>query len=125
MTIDPSTLVERVCNLPIDFAMGDISLIQLVRQSGYLEAPDLLASPTLQAHLRSNPELLHAWLQLSADNRSSPAWYFVSAHESPRHKHSSGYVVGFSEGGEQLFDDPVDACANYILHKLEGFLRYR
>ena len=63
----------------------------------------------LQQVLKENPNIVDYWLQMSEDNRSTPAWYLRKSVEG------SKWEVGYyPEGKVMYFDDAVDACATYI-----------
>jgi hypothetical protein len=61
--------------------------------------------------LNSEPELVDEWLRWSADKRTSQGYYFLV---EDRH-----YVVGYFPGDERVkFDDPVLACANFVVKEI-------
>ena len=55
--------VEAVCRMPISFAeRGDVSMVNLLSESGYCEHRVTVNEAALQAHLRSEPGLVDVWL---------------------------------------------------------------
>lgn len=101
-------IVERICRLPIDFQQGNKSQNQLVQESGILDLPTQMARQSIQAYLRDHPDLVAVWLDWSADKRCSPSWCFL--------KEGALYSVSYFPDGERLlFDDGIEACAEFIL----------
>ena len=106
-TIDSS--INQICTLPNRFRGGQKSPRVLIKESG-IDARKLSAD-ALVAVLKSRPELVLEWLRWSEDKRSSPSYYFTAE--------GSRYVVGHYPGDERVeFDDPVDACADFIVKEV-------
>jgi hypothetical protein len=95
-----SSVVELLCRMPTDFRKRrDISMIGLLKESGYLQNPDRITEQDLESHIRSNPHLVETWLSESADQRCTPAWYFLSPDDEWRGQPGS-WRVGFYPGTE-------------------------
>lgn len=100
------TPVESLCNLPRDFRQAEKSAGELADASGI--EPDALSTASVAAVLRSNPALVDDWLGWSQDQRSTPGYYFL--------EEDGKYVVGRCPGtGRVTFDDPFEACADFIV----------
>jgi hypothetical protein len=109
-------VVERVCHLPRDFRrVGAKSLVQLVVEIGLPADRECVTSSAVEFQLLTQPELVDDWLQYSAGQRSSPAWYFCEDGE--------GYVVGYSPNGEEKrFTNRISACTQFVIHVIENVI---
>ena len=109
--MDADQVLERICNLPVDFKHGSKSPLQLVTESGVNAHPEVLTVSRLIVCLRAHPELIDQWENWSADKRVSSGWYFALR--------SVGFVVGYYPGGESLtFEDPFVACAEFVVREV-------
>ncbi|MBI5032718.1 MAG: hypothetical protein HZB51_19515 [Chloroflexi bacterium] len=112
--------VANICRLPVDFkTLRTFSVIDLVQRSGIINEPQALSYDSIIKYLRDHSELIEAWLIHSDDQRCSPSWYFYRGYKT---EEEGKWVVGFSpdtghfEDGERLFfEDPFEACANFII----------
>ncbi len=106
-------VVKKICTLPVDFCAGSKSMAELVRESGVRAHPEALTFTNIAAYIKRQPSLVDEWLDWSANKRIASGWYF--AHEKGR------FVVGFYPNGESLtFDDPVSACAEFVVREVKG-----
>ena len=113
-----SAVVERICELPRTFHDGGGSPISIVQASGYLERAEELTRTAVVGYLRDHPELIEAWEGWSDVQRSSSAWVFNNDGPRPR-------VWHFPTGPQMVFDDPAEACAEFILRHVEHFKTYK
>jgi hypothetical protein len=114
------SVVERACRLPRDFhELGNLSTFDLVRQSGYLDLPETLASEAAADFLRRNPSLVEDWLIWSSDKRVGSGWAF--------YEKSGGYIVELVPAGKDkklVFADKFLACAEYVVRELRWIAGY-
>ena len=104
-------VVRRLCNLPRDHRMGEKSAYQLVHDVG-IELQTLSVEP-IGAFLRENPELITEWLRWSENKRSSDGYYFL--------EEKGVYIVGYYPEGVRLdFDNPISACASFIVKEVSS-----
>ena len=115
--------LEAICTIPVVLKRdGGRNEYSLLRASGYQDDPASISEALIEAYLRAHPDLVKAWLQLSEDNRSSPAWYLIAPKtESPE---ASGWMVGFVPGPTppvpvQVFATGYAACAHFIKMRAE------
>ncbi len=114
MNVD--NLIESICRLPDKFRSEEKSVLQIVSESGIEDAPSVLTVGNIVPCLAAHPELCDIWLDWSADNRSSPGWYFRDAR-------FVGYEVGYYPDGEVLeFVQREHACAEFIIRKVRSYL---
>jgi hypothetical protein len=106
-------MIENVCRIPVDFrALQTRSVVDLVKDSGYLDDPDSLTVEALSLHLRSNPGLVDAWLMYSQNKRSGSGWYIRTAGDG-------NYEVGWYPDGERTaLTDPALATAEFIVREV-------
>jgi hypothetical protein len=105
--------VARVCEIPVEFkARGDVSLIQLVRESGFEAKHVNLTVAALCEYLRDKPALIDAWFGYSEDKRASSGWYI-------RQRPNGQFEVAFFPKGESLITaDRALACAEFVLREI-------
>src|SRR4051794_17718700 len=114
-------VIAAIGRMPREFRQRqEVSMIALLKESGYLNCPDAITIPALQAHFAKSPEDLEGWLLNSYDNRSSTAWY-VSEPSAPNDK----WVVGHYPGDHrEYFASGPEACAAYVRRWLEASARF-
>jgi hypothetical protein len=107
-------VVESICRMPLDLRrLGNVTMIDLMRSSGYLEDPDAVTEARLEEFLRKCPELVSAW-EAESDRRSRYGWGLSRRGEKD-------WVVDYPNGRKyRVFDDGFTACAFYVKWKLEG-----
>jgi hypothetical protein len=109
MTPSSPAWVAVLCSIPLRYASGKTSVLDLFRQA----APDLEASELggwITAELLSTPGLREAWQEYSYDKRGTPSPYL------------DGRRVGFVAvvGGRvehqdvEVFETEIEACARFI-----------
>ena len=77
--------------------------------------PRSISAEAIEAHLRLHPDLVDEWIQYSADQRGSPAWYL-----RPRDR-GDAYEVGMpGRGPVYEFGDRFSATAFFIKCGLDG-----
>jgi hypothetical protein len=105
-------VVEAVCRLPLDFhAIGYVSVLDLVRRSGYGTKGSDVTVERLAKCLLDHPDWVERWFRWSMDNRGSPAWYI-------RETESGDFELGFSQGSDSppplIIADKVQAAAEFV-----------
>lgn len=85
-------------------------------RSGYLAVRHQVTADRILDCLAGDPSLADAWIQWSADNRSTPAWYVTAVH--PR-RFEVAYLDHDQTTGRVEFEDKLRACAVYVHHELE------
>lgn len=117
--MNTASLIEHVCRLPDRFRSEEKSILQIVSESGIENNQSVLTAENIVPCLVAHPELINKWLDWSADNRSSPSWYFRSR--------LSGYEVGYRPKGEVLKFTKLEraqACAEFIIRDIRDSLSY-
>jgi hypothetical protein len=108
-----SNVVSAIGRIPLEFkARGNISMVQLLAESGFLANQSLVTVELLSAHFSEHPEDLVAWHLKSLDNGGSPSWYLLD----PGDANAQGkWVVGFFPGEHrEYFERGEDACAVFV-----------
>lgn len=110
-------IVATICNLPRQLrTLGDTSFIDLFDASGYRQDPDALELAAVVKYLQDHPEFIEDWLDYSADQRCSPAWYVTDLD-------TGGFEVGFyPDGPRRVFADAATACAEFIMRYVAQFM---
>ena len=109
-------LTQRICQLPRDFLeVGNLSIVDLLRRTGYYDNRELLTTQGIQVYLRSHPGLLDDWIGYSEDKRTSRGWYLERNTDSkpPR------YILGYLPRGEETeFTSAEVACSEFIIREV-------
>jgi hypothetical protein len=69
-----SNLAEKVSRVPELFEAQDASTATLLKQSGYLDAPQKLTVADVEEELAHQPELAGKWLKRGRDQRLVGGW---------------------------------------------------
>ena len=106
--------VSNLVTIALTWRSGDRSIRELFEAAG----PDLDDAEALRRAIHdalvADPLLPPAWQTYSYDKRSSPSPYL------------DGPEAGFYDGGRHdvvVYDDPVDACADFICRESAWVLR--
>src|SRR5262245_23716112 len=111
--------IGRLCSMPAEFTTrGDVSMVNLIRDSGYIEVADQVFESEIEEYLREHSDLVDVWRQYSEDQRCSPAWYLSSPKFAARATDSrwrAGYYSTLpAERTESVFPDGYAACAYFV-----------
>jgi hypothetical protein len=110
-------VIVQLCAIPDDYyRLGNISAVELIKDSGFLKLPEGISHSKILAHLNRNPNLVDAWQQWSEDQRCNVAWALGEI--------GSGYYVGYLGQPYETYDDKTDACANFIVKWASETVRY-
>ena len=116
------SVLQKVVNIPNDFyRIQTVSENTLLTQSGYLDMHDCINEEEISELLKINPSLINDWLQLSADQRVTEAWYFTRGEDG------KCFVGHFPDGNEFVeisTTDEFKACAAFIKLHIEDTRRY-
>ena len=107
-------VIEALSRIPRDFReRGDVSVVSLLKESGYVERFNQIIEKDLAGHFQEHPDLVQVWLHYSEDQRCSPAWYFLPPGDS--FSGLKGWAVGYyPECRHREFQDGAEACAHYV-----------
>jgi hypothetical protein len=108
-----SAISNAVARIAVDLrAQADVSPVELVRASGYLQDSMSVTIETIRAVLATHPDWVAAWLAYSQDKRTDSGWYVTQDG-------ASGCLVGYYPGAEpDRFHDCVHACAVFVDHEI-------
>jgi hypothetical protein len=111
-------IIEKIVHIPHDFNnRGNISEIDLTKESGYFEQHERINEYEIMQVLKNNPHLIVEWIQLSEDKRSTPTWHFVKFDDGECIVDYSGTEAEFKE--INTFDE-FEACAAFIKREVES-----
>jgi hypothetical protein len=115
------SVAEMVCRIASDFnRIGTVSVLDLLRSSGYLQDPIALLEYHLEDVLRSYPELIDEWLRFSEDKRESNGWYLLRPSTE-----TAEWIVGhYPKGLERRFLDRFKGCAFFVKQEIEAYRSY-
>ena len=113
--MDVREVAQAVCRMASDFyRLGNVSMLDLTKASGYLEDPSSVRERELFNALRTEPELVESWLIHSDNKRVRCGWAFVRSR--------SEWRVIFPNGRKyKSFADRLEACAFFIKQEVEAF----
>src|SRR3954463_3391578 len=109
--------VAAVGRMAIDLKVGNRSMVDLVRFSGYLTETGAVTEEELGHLFQESPDLIRSWVIYSSDQRTTDGYYLL-----PPGNGSNGgrdWLVGhYPEGVDEHFADGTRACAKFV--KLEA-----
>ena len=108
-------IVARICEIPVEFkARGDVSVLQLIRESGFEAQHVTVTVDALCKYLRDKPALIDAWFGYSEDKRTSSGWYILQ-------RPNGQFEVAFFPKGESLITaNRASACAEFVLREIRA-----
>ncbi len=118
-----SPSIEAICRMPEDFRRrGDVSMIKLLEESGYLNAAAQMTEDTLRRYVAAHPDTIDSWAGFSEDERASEGWYLLR----PQYPEARGsWVVGFHPSGpRKSYSSGAEACAAYIKRYVDDLSKY-
>jgi hypothetical protein len=91
--------------MPAEFhRRGDVSILKLFKESGYLEHASSIDIQDIQQYLTAHPDLVSDWSAYSEDQRTDRGWYF-----DQEAKQIGYYSVARGCEHEQTFADVTHA----------------
>jgi len=113
-----NSVAEKVSRMASEFyRLRNISMIDLLRSSGYVQNPSAVMEQDLEEVFRAEPELIDAWVRLSENKRTRYPWLLVRG-SSP----DSGCIVMYPNGRRhRRFPDACKACAFFVKQEIEGY----
>jgi hypothetical protein len=118
-----SATIEAICRMPEDFTRrGDVSMVALLEESGYLSNRSALTEAVLRQYIEAHPEVVDSWTGFSEDQRASESWYVLR----PEWADARGsWIVGFHPGGPRTsHSNGVEACAAFIKRYVDDLAKY-
>lgn len=116
---DRGSVLEAIYSLPVVFRLrGPVSLLQLVRETGYAGLPREIGVDEIRAGLREREGIISAWLQYSREKDANWGWYFEGPYQD-------FYLTGSrtrSLEGPVNTRDAAEACAYFIKAELDSIL---
>ena len=109
-------LVDLI-RLPRMFNAGDVSMYELLRQTGYFELHDQISEAAIRQTLDWHPECVDDWISYSEDKRTSSGW-FIKQENSAKYRVAYFSCEG-DKGLQTSYVDRIEACAAFIKHELE------
>lgn len=109
-------LIDDIIHLPSEFKKSNISLFDLLQNSGYFENHNNIKEYDIAKALISNPECIQSWLLWSDDKRSY-GWYFKECGNKK-------FLVGFYPENvnypDITYENVFDACASFIKKEIDS-----
>ncbi len=109
-------VIFKILSMPKDFmTLGNKSMVQLLKESGYLEQKAKVTKDGIREFLSTHLDFVESWERYSQDKRSSSGWYLL--------REDNIWTVGYFNVGEkeheQTYTSGLEACAVLILNELE------
>jgi hypothetical protein len=107
--MDIDRTIYELVSLPLCYN----SEYDTVKATGYFDLHEKISTDIIREYLEKNPEWFKRWIQYSEDQRCTPSWYFMKTDEG---NYMIGYVPREStiNTHEKEYDNPFEACADYI-----------
>jgi hypothetical protein len=109
------SLAQRVSEVPEAYEHGNLSTVQLLAETGYLEKPLSLTVGDVEEALVEDPNLAELWLERGRDQRLAGGWGI-------EHDHGRYRVQSYSSGQCLVERDRLHACAEFIVRYV-GFIQ--
>jgi hypothetical protein len=114
-----SDIIFKICSLPRDSHIhANKSMVQLTKESGYLEHKAFVTKDEIIKVLKRNPAFIQDWIDFSADQRITYGFAFQHLVED---KWTVGLYNTVNQDWERIFNDGYEACATFILIELDSF----
>lgn len=114
--MDKQIVVKNVISIPIDFhKTGNMSAVDLLRQSGYLQFQNEITVNDLYSQLKSEPDLIYSWLLWSLDKRTNIGWFILQR----KHTYTVGYNNNKAITRKKIFINKYKASAYFISKEIE------
>ena len=113
-----SNTLNGLVSLPRKFnSVGNMSIYNLLKETGYFEIHDKISVESIRNTLAKSPESVEDWILYSEDKRSSSGWYF-------KQEDNQRYIVGFLGGkgnsSHDEYSNRLEACAIFIKHEIDN-----
>jgi len=109
------SLAQRVSEVPDAYEHSNLSTIQLLAQTGYMDRPQSLTVGDVEQALKEDPGLAELWLERGRDQRLAGGWGIE--HEGDHYR-----VQNYASGEHLLEPDRMRACAEFIVRYV-GFIQ--
>src|SRR5215469_10864295 len=109
------SLAQRVSEIPDAYEHCNLSTVQLLAQTGYLDKPQSLTVGDVEQALTEEPNLAELWLNRGMDQRLAGGWGIE--HEGDRYR-----LQNYSSGQYLVVQDRLLACAEFIVRYI-AFIR--
>jgi hypothetical protein len=110
--------IEKLLHLAYNYRKGNMSPVNLLKASGYLEFSDQIGEAEIEEILKLYPHLISEWLLWSENKRSTPAWFFT------KDDNDGWCFVGHSPESKEFEEintkDEIKACAAFIKREAES-----
>lgn len=113
-------VIAAVVRIPSERKLRrNLSLVQLVAESGFSEHADNIGVAEIRNALLAEPHRVEEWHLYSGDKRTSSGWWLM--------QYGGEYVVGYHPGvgkrgkeSRESFGDSATACATFIVREVAG-----
>ena len=113
--------IEKICNLPLDFQVGDKSSLTLLQESKLADFYSEITKQDIKDYLSRHVDLINTWKVWSDDKRT---WgYYLSI--SPGKYFVGSLVKDGKDNFSKSFATAEDACAEFILREVSSIFDIR
>jgi len=114
-----NNIAIEIVKIPRTFQIRrDMSIVALLKETGYFELYDQVSVTDIREALTREPACVQEWMQYS-QNQRYPGWYLTLNDEDL-------YEVGFFDDNADSrysnrvqYESAIDACAVFIKHEIE------
>lgn len=111
-------LIEKIIKIPRIFnSSTDISIYDLLKNTGYFENTDKISHDLIKKYLESNTYYIDDWIFYSEDKRCETGWYIIKNNIN---KFTVGYMDNNGNDKYIEYDNIIDACSNYIINEIDN-----
>jgi hypothetical protein len=115
--MDKTSVLEKIIFLPRNFyKLRNISIFNLLKQSGYFELYDQIDNADILQAVTENRDVINDWLTWSENKRVTEGWFFTK-------NENETYVVDYSpydKNKKQIkFANAEEACCYFIKNEID------
>ena len=116
-------VVDALCRMPQAFKnAGETTMVALLQVSQY-HRESRITEAHIEAHLRKHPDFVNPWVEYSEAQRTLPGWYLMRPRAGSTEEWRVDYLTKREPPLEHTFADEFEACAFFIMRKVEELSR--
>ena len=120
MNFNKTKIATEIIAIPRKFHIRDISIFDLLEETGYLELHNEVSVSDIRNALERELACVQEWMQYSEDQRCSSAWYFTLNDEGLYETSYFDIKAVPNTTNRVQYENAIDACAAFIKHQIES-----
>jgi hypothetical protein len=121
VNVRKESCVEKICNLPLDFKVGEKTSLILLQESKFTDFHNVITKQDIKDYLSLHENVIENWKIWSEDKRT--LGYYLSI------RYNKYFVGSIDKDGKENFSKYFtsidDACAEFILREVRAILNIK